>query len=94
MNHTLGTNKWFVYIVQCNDNSLYTGITTDIDRRINEHNTSLKGAKYTRNKRPVTLVYFEMAIDRSMASKRESEIKKLSRINKLKLIDNFKIILN
>lgn len=90
MNHT----NWFVYIVQCNDNSLYTGITTDIDRRINEHNTSLKGAKYTRNKRPVTIVYFEMAIDRSMASKRESEIKKLSRSNKLKLIDHFKIILN
>ena len=59
-----------------------------------EHNTSLKGAKYTRNKRPVTLVYFEISIDRSTASKREREIKKLSRLNKLKLIEQFKINLN
>ncbi|MCF6244453.1 MAG: GIY-YIG nuclease family protein [Sulfurovum sp.] len=79
---------YFVYILQCNDNTLYTGITTDIIRRIEEHNSSAKGAKYTRIRRPVTLVYSEKYTDRSLASKREYEIKKkMTRKMKLELID-------
>ena len=78
--------EWWVYIVACSDESLYTGITTDRERRIAEHNDSKKGAKFTRNRGPVDLVYSEMHPDRSTASKREYEIKKLSRAEKLKLI--------
>ena len=76
---------WWVYIVECVDNSLYTGITTNIDRRIKEHNTSNKGAKYTRSRRPVSLIYKESCENRSIASKREYEIKKLKRADKLLL---------
>lgn len=78
--------EWYVYIVQCSDKSLYTGITVDLDRRVLEHNTSNKGAKYTRPRRPVQLVYSEAHEDRSSASKRESAIKKLSRAEKLILL--------
>jgi putative endonuclease len=81
---------WYVYIVKCSDESLYTGITVDINRRIEEHNNSNKGAKYTRSKRPVHLVYSETQVDRSSASKRESAIKKLSRKDKLLLILKYK----
>lgn len=81
------SNKiWYVYIVKCKDSTLYTGITTDPDRRILEHNTSSKGAKYTKTRRPVKLVYFEIFENRSLASKREYEIKKMSRKEKLELI--------
>ena len=79
-------SPWYVYVVKCSDNSLYTGITTDINRRVNEHNTSNKGAKYTRTRRPVELKYHEEFTDRSTASKREYAIKKLSRKQKLNLI--------
>lgn len=78
--------NWWIYIVECSDGSLYTGITTDLERRILEHNNSKKGSKYTSNRRPVKLVYSETAPDRSIASKREYSIKKLSRANKNKLI--------
>jgi putative endonuclease len=78
--------EWYVYIVQCSDKSLYTGITVDLDRRVLEHNTSNKGAKYTRPRRPVQLVYSETYEDRSSASKRESAIKKLNRVEKLALL--------
>jgi len=77
---------WYVYIVKCSDNSLYTGITVDLERRVEEHNTSNKGAKYTKSRRPVHLVYSETQHDRSSASKRESAIKKLSRSEKLILL--------
>jgi putative endonuclease len=78
---------YFVYIVQCADNTFYTGIATELERRIEEHNSSDKGAKYTRIRRPVCLVYSEEYPDRSAASKREYEIKKkMSRADKLKLI--------
>lgn len=79
--------SYFVYILQCNDNTLYTGIATDVERRVTEHNNSDKGAKYTKARRPVKLVYTEESLDRSSASKREYEIKKLSRTEKLRLID-------
>jgi len=77
---------WWVYIVECADGTYYTGITTDIDRRINEHNYSFKSAKYTRSRRPVRLVYKEEAKNRSEASKRESKLKKLSRQKKKEII--------
>lgn len=82
-----GEKEWWVYIVICSDGSMYTGITTDRERRITEHNDSRKGAKYTRSRRPVNLVYSELFLNRSTASKREYNIKKLSRTGKLKLID-------
>jgi len=78
---------YHLYILKCFDNTLYTGITTDLTRRIEEHNSSSKGAKYTRMRRPVELVYSEEYEDRSAASKREYEIKKkMNRVEKLELI--------
>lgn len=82
---------WHVYVVECADGTLYTGITTDLVRRIGEHNDSLKGARYTRAKRPVRLVYSEQVPDRSTASKREYEVKHLSREEKLFLIQNYTV---
>jgi len=80
-------NVYYVYMVRCADDTLYTGIATELGRRIEEHNTSDKGAKYTRVRRPVELVYSETYPDRSTASKREYEIKKkMSRAEKLALI--------
>jgi len=74
-------------MLECADGTLYTGIATDIERRIDEHNHSPKGAKYTRTRRPVKLVYTEKYSDRSTASKREYEIKKkMSRKEKLALV--------
>ncbi|MFW5790080.1 MAG: GIY-YIG nuclease family protein [Bacillota bacterium] len=75
----------YVYIVKCSDNTLYTGYTNDPVRRIEEHNSG-DGAKYTRGRRPVKLVYLEEFADKSEAMKREYEIKQLSRTNKLELI--------
>jgi len=79
--------KYYVYILRCSDDTLYTGITTEIKRRVDEHNNSDRGAKYTKLRRPVTLVYSEESEDRSSASKREYAIKKLSREKKLELIN-------
>ena len=73
-------------MVECSDGTLYTGITTDLERRVDEHNNSVKGAKYTRARRPVILVYSETLENRSDASKREFSIKKMSRKEKLQLI--------
>ena len=78
---------YYVYILKCADDTLYTGITTELARRVDEHNGSDKGAKYTRVRRPVTLVYSELYDDRSAASKREYEIKKkMTRREKLEMI--------
>lgn len=77
---------YFLYILQCADDSLYTGITTDLDRRIKEHNNSKSGAKYTKIRRPVKLVYSKEFTNRSQASKEESRIKKLSRQQKIDLL--------
>ena len=80
-------SSYYVYMVECSDGTYYTGITTDLKRRIEEHNTSEKGAKYTRTRRPVKLVYSEEYPDRSSASKREWEIKnKFTRAEKQKLL--------
>ncbi|MGB1198769.1 MAG: GIY-YIG nuclease family protein [Thalassotalea sp.] len=81
---------WYVYLVRCNDNSLYTGITTDLNRRIGQHNHCNKlGAKYTRVRRPVNLVYNEEYLSRSDASKREYQLKKLSKVKKEQLVTIF-----
>ena len=76
----------YVYILRCIDQSLYTGITTDLVRRVQEHNTSPKWAKYTSTRRPVYYVWSESFISRLEASRREYQIKKMTKINKEKLI--------
>lgn len=76
---------WFVYVLRCADDTLYTGITTDVGRRVKQHNAG-KGAKYTRCRLPVEVLYQEGQEDRSRASKREIAIKKLSRAQKLAMI--------
>ena len=78
------TSDWIVYILECVDQTLYTGITNDLDRRINEHANGT-GAKYTRGRAPLTLLYTETYSSRSQASKRELEIKSLDRETKLQL---------
>jgi len=79
--------SYYVYILKCNDDTLYTGITTDVKRRLDEHNNSIKGAKYTKVRRPVKLMYKEAQENRSSASKREYEIKHFNRAQKLELIN-------
>ena len=79
-------DSWFVYVLRCADDSLYTGVTTDIQRRVREHNTLATGAKYTRVRRPVQLVHTESCIGRSEAQKREAAIKNMSRQEKLDLL--------
>ena len=69
---------WVVYILRCRDNSLYTGITTDITWRLAEHNSPAGGSRYTRTRQPVTLVYSEAALSRGEATRRERLIKRLS----------------
>jgi len=78
-------NTWKLYILRCGDGSLYTGITTDVSKRLEVHSSG-KGAKYTRGRGPLELVYEEVCGDHSAALKRELEIKSLSREEKLKLI--------
>lgn len=77
---------WYVYIVECSDGTLYTGISTNVNKRIIAHNKG-KGAKYTSTRKPVVLRALFEAIDRSSASKEEYRIKQLSREAKLKLCD-------
>ena len=76
---------WYVYMLRCGDGSLYTGSTTDVDRRLREHQSGT-GARYTRSRQPVTLAYVEEAPDRSAAQRREAAIKKLPRAQKWDLI--------
>lgn len=80
-------SPWKVYMLRCADDTLYTGVTTDLQRRVQEHNTSSLGAKYTKVRRPVELVYFESCDDRVDATKREYAIKQLSRKEKLELLN-------
>ncbi len=76
-------------MLRCSDDSLYTGITVNLERRLKEHNSdNNKGARYTRARRPVSLVYQENCEDRAHASVREHQLKKLSRSEKLKLVLN------
>ena len=78
--------EWFMYVVRCSDGTLYTGITTDVARRLHEHNGTKKGAKYTRTRRPVEIVYQVYFPNRSSASKAEAKFKKNSRKEKLRII--------
>lgn len=82
----LAKTNWFIYILKCSDNTFYTGITTNIQRRIKEHGVG-KGAKYTKGRAPFELVYQEKCLNRSSASKREYQIKNLSLDDKHKLIN-------
>ena len=77
---------WYLYILRCKDGSLYTGITTDVEKRLEAHQSG-KGAKYTRGRGPLALVYKEECGDHSEALKRELEVKALTRAEKLKLIE-------
>ena len=79
--------SYFVYILECNDGTFYTGIAMDVQKRLREHNTLSKGAKYTKARRPVTLLYTEELEDRSSACKREYAIKQLKRDQKKVLIN-------
>jgi len=81
--------SWYVYLLNCADDSYYTGITTDPVRRLQEHNKNdKKAAKYTRARRPVKMVYFELCQSRSEAGIREYEIRKSSRKNKIELANS------
>ena len=79
-------NTWVVYILECKDKTLYTGITDDFDRRFAAHNTG-KGAKYTRGRGPLNLRYIEVCPDRSAALRREFAIKQLTRKEKIALCE-------
>lgn len=85
MKHSLQIVKpWFLYILECKDGTFYTGITNDLIRRTEKHNTG-KGARYTKTRRPVKLLYYEICTNRSQALIREYEVKSLSRKQKEKL---------
>ena len=81
-------NTWYLYILRCKDSTLYTGITTDVEKRFQTHQSG-KGAKYTRGRRPLELVYRELCGTHSDALKREWEVKQLSREEKQKLITRY-----
>ena len=78
---------YYLYILQCADDTLYTGITVDLERRIDEHNHSKLGAKYTRARRPVKLVYSKKFRNRSSASKAENRVKNMTRAEKIEMIN-------
>ena len=80
-------NFWKVYFLKCSDDSIYCGITTDLERRLSEHTKSRRGSKYTRSRRPVNLVWYIEVQTRSDASKLESSLKKLSKKKKEKIIE-------
>ena len=78
--------KAYAYIVLCNDNTLYTGWTLDLDRRMNEHNSGTSATKYTRTRQPVRLIYHEEFDNRAKAAQREDQIKRMTRQQKLALL--------
>ncbi len=77
----------YVYIVRCNDDTLYTGISNDVDKRVSDHNSSKVWAKYTKSRRPVVLVWHKKVKDRNVASKLEYKIKRLGREKKEEMIN-------
>ena len=87
----LSKESWYVYILKCADDTYYTGITSNINRRIKEHGTN-KGAKYTKQRGPFKLVYKASFLNRSIASKEEYKIKSLSLQDKIKLIESSVLI--
>jgi putative endonuclease len=86
VNASAPSTPWMVYILRCSDGSLYTGITTNLERRLLEHNSPAGGCKYTRPRRPVALVYSEAVASRSEAMRRESYIKSLPLTQKRRLL--------
>ena len=80
---------WYIYIIQCRDGKLYTGITNNLNRRLTEHNLG-RGCRFTRSRKPVKLVYCQKLPGKSEALRREIEIKKLNRSQKLDLVKAFK----
>lgn len=85
-NQEASDSRWLVYILRCADGTLYTGVTVDLERRLAAHNQGT-GAKYTRSRRPVTVVYQETAFGKSAALQREWQIKKMTRQEKLVLLE-------
>lgn len=83
--------NYFVYIVECSDKTLYTGYTSNLTQRLEQHNSNKQGARYTRMRRPVKLVFYEICSSRNKAMKHEKDIKKLSRVEKLNLVKMFKM---
>lgn len=81
------TTRWCVYVVRCSDGSLYCGVTTDVDRRVAEHNSSRKGARYTRSRRPVKLARVWLADSRSDALRKEAAYKRLRKSDKERLLE-------
>jgi putative endonuclease len=79
--------NWYVYILRCSDGSFYTGITNNVPERLKMHNAG-NGAKYTKGRRPVALIYRERSANRSSAQRREVQIKKWRKLNKEKLIQD------
>lgn len=84
---------YFTYILRCRDGSLYTGVTNDLKRRLDQHNRG-KASRYTRSRLPARYVYIERRANKSDALKRECEIKRLSKKNKEKLVSEFQSIAN
>lgn len=84
---------WYLYILQCKDGSLYTGVTNDVQKRLEAHREG-RGAKYTRGRSPLTLVYQEKCGDKSAALRREAQVKKLRKSDKLQLIHKAKLAEN
>lgn len=82
---------WWVYLLRCADGSFYTGITTDTERRLHEHNHLACGARYTRSRRPVVMVYREVAADRAEAARREYAIRRLNRADKQALAQSMQV---
>lgn len=83
------SKPWFTYMVNCSDGTLYTGITTDPERRLSEHNSVRGGARYTRSRQPVELVFVEPQSSRSAACRREYELKQMPVARKKLLIDGY-----
>ena len=92
MSESITKQQWFVYIVECRDGSYYTGITTNIQERVAKHNAGI-GAKYTRARMPVRVVYSENSDTLSSAAKREAQIKKLTRSEKEVLVKKRPLVL-
>lgn len=92
MDLSAGTSVWYVYILRCGDGSLYTGISTDPRRRLRQHRGEIKGgARYTRSRLPLKLVWLEEAPDRSTATRRECAIKALKATEKERLLADFNL---
>jgi putative endonuclease len=92
MTELIDEKNWYVYVLRCANGSLYTGVTTDVTRRVKEHNGEGgkgKGAKYTKAHRPVKLVYQEIVTSRSEAQIREAQLRKLSKLEKEQLVSSW-----